>query len=56
LRGLTVYKVELGGQEGLLTAIGLLILPFLVLYVLLKLLPPWAESKTSPDPTETQAI
>lgn len=41
LRGLTVYKVELFGLEGLLTAIILLILPFIILYVLAKLLPPW---------------
>ncbi len=43
LRGLTVYKLELGGVEGLFTAIGLLILPFLILYVLIKILPPWEE-------------
>jgi Ni/Fe-hydrogenase subunit HybB-like protein len=55
LRGLTVYKLELGGQEGLLISIGLLILPFLILYALLKLLPPWEEAKSRPDPTETQA-
>ncbi|MGB6641575.1 MAG: NrfD/PsrC family molybdoenzyme membrane anchor subunit, partial [Thermoanaerobaculia bacterium] len=35
LRGLTVYKMELGGIEGLFTSIGLLILPFLILYVLI---------------------
>jgi predicted membrane protein len=43
LRGLTVYKLELGGIEGLFTCIGLLILPFLILYVLIKVLPPWEE-------------
>jgi len=48
LRGLTWYKLEIGGVEGLFTAIGLLILPFVILYVLVKLLPPWGEeSKTS---------
>jgi Ni/Fe-hydrogenase subunit HybB-like protein len=41
LRGLTVYKLELFGIEGLLTAIVLLILPFIILWVLTKLLPPW---------------
>ncbi len=42
-RGLTVYKVELFGIEGLLTAIGLLVLPFVILFILVKLLPPWNE-------------
>jgi len=46
LRGLTVYKLELGGMEGLLTGIGFLILPFLLLYVLVKILPPWDEART----------
>jgi predicted membrane protein len=44
LRGLTVYKMELGGLEGLFTSIGLLILPFAILYVLVKILPPWEEA------------
>jgi len=44
-RGLTVYKVELFGIEGLLTAIGLLVLPFVILFILVKLLPPWSDRK-----------
>jgi len=32
----------------LLTAIALLILPFIILWVLVKLLPPWAESASLP--------
>jgi predicted membrane protein len=40
LRGLTVYKVELFGLEGLLVSVFLLILPFIILFVLSKLLPP----------------
>lgn len=51
LRGLTVYKMELGGIEGLFTSIGLLILPFLILYVLIKVLPPWEEMRTAPTDT-----
>ena len=39
--GLTTYNMELVGREGLLTALGLLILPFIVLAVLIKILPPW---------------
>jgi predicted membrane protein len=41
LSGLTTYKMEIVGIEGLLTTIALLIAPFLVLAVLMKLLPPW---------------
>ena len=52
LRGLTAYKLELGGQEGLLVALGLLILPFLILALLLKILPPWEEATTDPEPGE----
>jgi hypothetical protein len=32
-------------REGLLPAIALMILPFLILWGLLKLLPPWVEQK-----------
>ncbi len=49
LRGLTEYKLEIGGQEGLLVALGLLILPFLILALLLKILPPWQEAMTDPE-------
>ena len=41
LMGLTTYKMEITGIEGLLTAIVLLLVPFLVLAVLIKILPPW---------------
>jgi Ni/Fe-hydrogenase subunit HybB-like protein len=44
LRGLTVYKVELFGIEGLAMTIGLLILPFIILWALVKIVPPWEES------------
>jgi Ni/Fe-hydrogenase subunit HybB-like protein len=45
LRGLTVYKLELFGIEGLMMSVFLLILPLIVLFVLVKLLPPWLESE-----------
>jgi len=45
LRGLTYFKLELGGPEGLLVGIGMLLLPFLILWVLVKVLPPWEESR-----------
>ena len=40
-RGLTTYKMELTGIEGFLVALALLIIPFVILAVLIKLLPPW---------------
>ncbi len=47
LRGLTVYKVELLGLEGLAMTIALLALPFVILWVLAKVLPPWPELRTA---------
>ena len=44
LRGLTVYKMELLGQEGLAIGLLLLALPFFILWGLVKLLPPWEDS------------
>jgi len=44
--GYTTYKMDLISREGELIAAGLLILPFLILAVLLKILPPWAEDGT----------
>ncbi len=41
--GYTTYKVAFATREGLLPAIALMILPFAILWVLLKLLPPWRE-------------
>ncbi|MEW6720401.1 MAG: NrfD/PsrC family molybdoenzyme membrane anchor subunit [Thermodesulfobacteriota bacterium] len=42
-RGLTAYKLEFRGIEGLLYALVLLVLPIVILAGLLKLLPPWKE-------------
>ena len=53
LRGLTVYKLELLGGEGLLIAVAILLLPFVVLFVLVKLLPPWPVD-AQPDATAIQ--
>jgi len=41
--GYTTYKMTLGTREGLLPAIALTILPFIFLFVLIKLLPPWQD-------------
>ncbi len=46
--GYTTYKMELVTREGLLAAIGLIILPLLFLWILLKLLPPWPD-KSLPE-------
>jgi Ni/Fe-hydrogenase subunit HybB-like protein len=46
LRGLTVYKVELLGIEGLAMTMGLLLLPLIILWVLVKILPPWTDQET----------
>jgi Ni/Fe-hydrogenase subunit HybB-like protein len=43
--GYTTYKMAFAEREGLLPAIALLILPFFILWGLVKLLPPWAEQK-----------
>ncbi len=45
-RGLTAYKITLGGVEGLVVSLVFLILPFIILYVLVRLFPPWEESRT----------
>jgi Ni/Fe-hydrogenase subunit HybB-like protein len=41
--GYTTYKVDFVTREGLLPAVILLLLPFVILYVLIKILPPWHE-------------
>ncbi len=43
--GYTTYKMGFITREGLLVAIALSILPLLILWVLVKLLPPWPEEK-----------
>jgi len=50
-RGLTVYKVEFLGIEGLAMTIGLLFLPFVILWVLAKLLPPWPDASPHEEST-----
>jgi Ni/Fe-hydrogenase subunit HybB-like protein len=45
-RGLTTYKIGIGGAEGLMVSLAFLVLPFIVLYALIKILPPWEEDAT----------
>ncbi len=42
--GYTAYKLDLISREGILMAAALTILPFGILWVLMKLLPPWPEA------------
>jgi hypothetical protein len=42
--GYTTYKMDFVTREGLLPAVILLVLPFVVLFVLIKILPPWEEN------------
>jgi Ni/Fe-hydrogenase subunit HybB-like protein len=46
--GYTTFKVDFAAREGLLPAIGLMLLPFLIFAALVTLLPPWQE----PEPTK----
>jgi Ni/Fe-hydrogenase subunit HybB-like protein len=43
--GYTIYKLDFATREGLLPAIIILVLPFLILWVLVRLLPPWAREE-----------
>lgn len=44
-RGLTVYKLTFFGLEGLVAALIVLALPFIILYILTKIIPPWEDVK-----------
>ena len=45
--GYTTYKMGFATREGLLPAICLALLPFVIFLVLIKLLPPWTDGKTT---------
>ena len=53
--GYTTYKMGLVTREGLLMAIVLTVLPFVILWVLVKLLPPWPENDSGSAPDTTPA-
>src|SRR5256885_1090636 len=44
--GYTTYKMAFATREGLLTAIILMILPFIILWILVKILPPWTDAES----------
>jgi len=54
LRGLTVYKLELLGLEGVLMAGAIMTLPFIILWILVKVLPPWPDAEAHVE--ETPAV
>jgi Ni/Fe-hydrogenase subunit HybB-like protein len=53
--GYTTYKMGFATREGLLTAIVLTVLPFVFLWALVKLLPPWPERNSGALPDATPA-
>jgi Ni/Fe-hydrogenase subunit HybB-like protein len=44
-RGLTVYKITFFGLEGFFASVIVFCLPFVLLYLLTKILPPWEEAR-----------
>jgi Ni/Fe-hydrogenase subunit HybB-like protein len=55
LRGFTTYKLELIGQEGLFMSIVLLVLPFVILWIMVKLFLPGNPPEHGQDLTATTA-
>jgi formate-dependent nitrite reductase membrane component NrfD len=45
--GLTTYKMTFFGLEGLLVSIGLLVMPFIILWMLIKILDPWRSENSA---------
>ncbi len=46
--GYTSYKMAFATREGLLPAVALMILPLVILWVLIRLLPPWGHGGDAP--------
>jgi Ni/Fe-hydrogenase subunit HybB-like protein len=53
--GYTTYKMGFATREGLLPAVALLVLPFLILWVLVRLLPPWDDELAAHDASGSTA-
>ena len=53
--GYTTYKVGFVAREGLLAAIGLLLLPCAILWVLVKVLPPWTQRQPLTEGTSSMS-
>lgn len=54
--GYTTYKMGFATREGLLPAVLLTVLPFGILFVLVKLLPPWYEMQEEPVRREEKVL
>jgi Ni/Fe-hydrogenase subunit HybB-like protein len=54
-RGFSTYILPIFGIEGLLTAVAIFILPFVLLFIFVKVLPPWEEPPIW-ESTEHQAV
>ncbi len=54
--GYTTYKMGFATREGLLPAIMLMILPFGILAVLLRVLPPWDDAPDHPESAEAATV
>jgi predicted membrane protein len=44
-KGLLYYHMEIGGPEGLLAAIAVLVAPIVLLWIMTRLFPPWEPTK-----------
>ncbi len=51
-RGLMTYKMQMTGLEGLMTALVLLIAPFIILAVMIRILPPKRLPEETPSPAQ----
>jgi Ni/Fe-hydrogenase subunit HybB-like protein len=54
--GYTTYKMGFVTKEGLLPAVMLTLLPLLILWVLVKILPPWVEKENAPAEAAVSAV
>ncbi len=53
--GYTSYKMQFAAREGLLPALILMALPFLIFLALVKILPPWQETGSTGQPSDRTA-
>ena len=49
-KGLVSYQPTIGGREGLLAAASLVVMPFVLLWIMIQLFPPW-ERRATPSPS-----
>jgi predicted membrane protein len=54
--GYTTYKMGFVTKEGLVPAVMLTLLPLLILWVLVKILPPWVEKENAPAEAAVSAM